>query len=98
LRGYYPGERVRRERPRPRPRRPASPTPIEASPPTPAPRGGRRRDWVAGILLGLILGLIVVAAFVFSSASNTIDAPSVSGESAHPAKEAVPITPGRRSR
>jgi hypothetical protein len=59
---------------------------------------GRRLDLLLGIVLGIVLGLAVVAAFVFGGASEIIDSPSVSGEAAHPAREAAPATPSRPAR
>jgi flagellar basal body-associated protein FliL len=74
--------------------RPAQP----AAAPKPARRRGGPLDWVVGIVLGIVLGIAVVTAFVFLGAEDTIDAPSVSGEAAKPAKEAVPLTPSPRER
>jgi hypothetical protein len=44
--------------------------------------GGRERvsDRVIGIGLGILLGLLIVIAFVFLGSGDTIDAPSLSGE------------------
>lgn len=36
-------------------------------------------DWTVGIALGLVLGVAVVAAFVFLGSEDTVDAPSISG-------------------
>jgi hypothetical protein len=41
--------------------------------------GSRWPDRVAGVLLGLVLGIAVVAAFVFLGSEATIDAPRISG-------------------
>jgi hypothetical protein len=40
----------------------------------------RWRDRVIGILLGLILGVGIVTAFVFVYSERTVDAPSISGD------------------
>ena len=37
----------------------------------------RRVDRVAGILLGLVLGLAIIAVFVFVFSEDTVDAPSI---------------------
>lgn len=37
----------------------------------------RRRDRVLGIMLGLVIGLAVVALFVFVLSEQAVDAPSV---------------------
>ncbi len=37
------------------------------------------RDRVIGIVLGVLLGLAVIIAFVFFGSHSTIDAPAVSG-------------------
>ncbi len=39
----------------------------------------RARDRAIGIVLGILLGLAVVIAFVFFGSRDTIDAPSISG-------------------
>jgi hypothetical protein len=39
----------------------------------------RARDRVIGILLGLLLGLAIVTAFVFLGSEDTIDNPDISG-------------------
>lgn len=55
---------------------------------------GRWVDWAVGILLGVALGVAVVAAFVFLGSENTIDAPSIQGvDTGLPAQEAQPIAP-----
>jgi hypothetical protein len=43
----------------------------------PAPRRGRRVDLVAGVVLGVLLGLAIVAIFVFVFSEDTVDAPSI---------------------
>jgi hypothetical protein len=40
---------------------------------------GRRIDLALGIVIGLVLGIAVVAAFVFLGSEGTIDAPRISG-------------------
>lgn len=42
-------------------------------------RGSRLTDRVIGILLGLVLGIGIVTAFVFLGSEETIDAPRVQG-------------------
>ena len=60
------------------------PLPVEpiyapgAAPDPPAPEN-RRHDWILGVLIGLVLGVGVVAAFVFIGAEETVDAPRISG-------------------
>jgi hypothetical protein len=39
----------------------------------------KTRDRVIGILVGLLLGLVIVTAFVFFGSESTIDAPGVNG-------------------
>jgi hypothetical protein len=39
----------------------------------------RARDRVIGIVLGLLLGLAIVTAFVFLGSGETIDDPDISG-------------------
>lgn len=41
----------------------------------------RHGDLVAGIALGILLGLVVVALFVFVFSEQTVDAPSIGGSS-----------------
>ncbi len=42
----------------------------------------RRGDLVIGIALGLVLGIAIVAAFVFLGSEGSVDAPRLSGVSA----------------
>jgi Mg/Co/Ni transporter MgtE len=42
----------------------------------------RRRELAIGIVLGLVLGLAIVAGFVFLGSEGSVDAPRVSGVSA----------------
>jgi len=44
-----------------------------------ASRRNRRIDWVLGIALGLVLGIALVAAFVFLGSESAVDAPRISG-------------------
>ena len=91
---------------RPRPvRHPRSlgPAPVGPQPvglPRPVPRerrrervvaGSRRLDWVVGIVLGIVLGLAVITAFLVFSSEDTIDAPSV--DDGQPAREAPAVPP-----
>jgi hypothetical protein len=43
----------------------------------PAPPRGRRIDLVAGVALGVVLGLAIIAIFVFVFSEDTVDAPSL---------------------
>jgi len=47
-------------------------------PPPPRPRR-KLADRTIGIALGLVLGIAVVAGFVFLGSEGTVDAPSISG-------------------
>jgi hypothetical protein len=42
-------------------------------------RGGRRLDYAVGIAAGVVLGIAVIAAFLFLGSEGTIDAPRISG-------------------
>jgi hypothetical protein len=54
-------------------------------------RKGRRLDLVSGMLLGVAVGLAVVAAFVFLGSESTVDAPRISGvDTGKPATEPEP--------
>lgn len=44
------------------------------------PRRGRRLDRVVGILLGLVLGVGIVTAYVFLGSEDTIDAPRIQSQ------------------
>jgi hypothetical protein len=58
---------------------------------TSATKHRRRVDLVLGIVVGLILGVGVCAAFVFLGSEGTIDAPRISGvDSGKPAQETKP--------
>lgn len=55
---------------------------------------GRRLDWALGILLGLILGIAVVIAFLLFSSEGTVDAPRVHGiDTGKPAPHSRPLAP-----
>jgi hypothetical protein len=43
----------------------------------PASRRGRRIDLAAGLVLGVVLGLAIVAVFVFVFSEDTVDAPAI---------------------
>ncbi len=49
----------------------------------------RRGDRLAGIVLGIALGLAIVAIFVFVFSEDTVDAPSLD-EAARPERSAAP--------
>lgn len=51
-----------------------------------ASRRGRRSDRVIGVVLGLLLGIAIVVAFVFLGGEETIDAPGLEG--VEPVREA----------
>ena len=46
---------------------------------------GRRVDWVVGILLGIVLGISVVVAFLVFGSEGTIDAPASTASTERPA-------------
>jgi hypothetical protein len=52
-----------------------------------------RGDRAIGILVGLALGLIVIALFVFVFSEDTVDAPSIDDET--PTETAPPAPPPR---
>ena len=62
-------------------------------------RGGRERvsDRAIGIVLGILLGVAIVAAFVFLGSGETIDAPSLDQNEAQQTQPAptqtAPLTP-----
>lgn len=79
MRGYYPGEKE----PDPEPSGAPEKNQLDGGMST------RRFDWIAGILLGILLGLAVISAFLVFGSENTIDAPSISGvDTGKPAQEA----------
>lgn len=54
-------------------------------------RGGRRLDYAVGIAVGIVLGIAVIAAFVFLGSEGTIDAPRISGvDTGKPAPKVKP--------
>ena len=58
-------------------------------------RARNRSDWLIGIALGIVLGVAIVAAFLYFGSEETIDAPSIKGvDSAQPTRQA-PAVPGR---
>ncbi|HEX3734299.1 MAG TPA: hypothetical protein VHU86_04020 [Solirubrobacterales bacterium] len=73
----------------------AAPGPV-GMPPKPQRRRPRhrRRDLVLGILVGIVLGLGIVAAFVFLGSEGTVDAPRISGvDSGKPGVSPEPVSP-----
>jgi hypothetical protein len=49
----------------------------------------RRVDLLIGVLVGIVLGLAVISAFVFLGSEGSIDAPRISGvETGKPTQEA----------
>ena len=50
-------------------------------------RRGGRAELIAGILLGIVLGLAVITAFVFLGSEDTIDAPRVTVPERQPGPE-----------
>jgi hypothetical protein len=65
----------------------------------PAATHGRRLDLALGILVGLVLGVGLVAAFVFVGSEGTIDAPRISGvDTGKPAQQAPPQDSGAGQR
>ena len=55
---------------------------------------GRRLELAVGVVLGIALGIGVVAAFVFLGSEKTIDAPRISGVAANP-QPGLPLPDGR---
>jgi hypothetical protein len=50
----------------------------------------RRIDYAIGTLIGLVLGIAVVAAFVFYGSEGSIDAPRISGIDTGKAAQSAP--------
>ncbi len=79
----------------------APPRPGVEPPPTPTPRRERwkprrpKLETLVAILVGIVLGLLVVAAFVFTGSEEAIDAPRLGAADAHRAVSA-PATPADR--
>jgi hypothetical protein len=83
-------------------RRSAEPVPFRPLPVEPLPsasggtsrqRRGRAIERVVGILLGICLGIAVVAAFVFLGSEGTIDAPRIAGVAEQP-RPGLPLPSG----
>lgn len=75
----------------PGPRAVPAPAPPPAGPP---PRRRRRLDLVLGIAIGIVLGLAVVAGFVFLGEAGSIDAPRIKGvDTGGPTQRAAPASP-----
>ena len=57
--------------------------------------GSRRRvDWIVGILLGVVLGIAVVVAFLAFGSEGTVDAPRVHDiDAGKPASQSRPLGP-----
>jgi hypothetical protein len=55
--------------------------PLLASAEKPAAAARRRVDLAIGIPLGLVLGVAIVAAFIFLGSEGSVDAPRLSGVS-----------------
>jgi hypothetical protein len=53
----------------------------------------RRIDYAIGTLIGLVLGIAVVAAFVFYGSEGSIDAPRISGIDTGKAAQSAPNDP-----
>jgi hypothetical protein len=62
----------------------------------------RLRDRLLGILLGILLGLAIILGFLFLGSRDTIDAPSISGNSVETTTQTqsvpAPATSGRQVR
>jgi hypothetical protein len=52
----------------------------------------RASDRLIGIALGILLGLVIVIAFVFLGSRDTIDAPSLSGGGTQTQQQTAPLT------
>jgi hypothetical protein len=52
----------------------------------------RASDRLIGIVLGILLGLAIVIAFVFLGSRDTIDAPSLSGDDTETQRTALTTT------
>jgi hypothetical protein len=68
------------------------PPTVTTEPPAPTtPRRHRRLDLAIGILLGLVLGLAVISAFVFLGSEGSIDAPRITGvDTGKPSRSTTP--------
>jgi hypothetical protein len=73
---------------------PAQYRPRKIGPPGPGPAGKRPHRWldrIIGIFLGLLLGIGVVAVFVFKGSEGTIDAPRISGIDSGQPRPGLPL-------
>jgi hypothetical protein len=73
---------------------PAQYRPRKIGPPGPGPAAKRPHRWldrIIGVLLGLVLGIGVVAIFVFKGSEGTIDAPRISGINSGQPRPGLPL-------
>jgi hypothetical protein len=61
-------------------------------------RSSRIGDRVAGIALGILLGLVVIVIFLFLGSRNTIDEPSLSGGATTVTHSQPPTPPAKVSK
>jgi hypothetical protein len=57
----------------------------------------RRSDLTIGIVVGIVLGIAVLAAFVFLGSEGSIDAPRISGVHTGKPAQATQSTPTRQT-
>ena len=72
--------------------------PRKIGPPGPGPAAKRPHRWldrIIGVLLGLVLGIGVVAIFVFKGSEGTIDAPRISGINSGQPRPGLPLGSAR---
>ena len=77
---------------------PAQYRPRKIGPPGPGPAAKRPHRWldrIIGVLLGLVLGIGVVAIFVFKGSEGTIDAPRISGINSGQPRPGLPLWSAR---